>query len=254
MGWNMYLRGHPHVRDLLELLLSYGLILAVIWTPMPWQRYLYWLAVLCIVLVTLLQRERLHALGLAPDHALYSFWIVAAAILLAMPAVVIAWRMDTLHSLPTFGHLSLGTRMSGYVVWSFLQEFVLQVYVLTRLLHLFSRRWIAISTAALLFAVVHMPNPVLAGLTLLWALIACPWFLRYRNLYALGLAHGILGICVAITVPDAVHHHMRVGLGYLHYHPHQHGIHRSSAPQIVSTPACVMEDAATLRSALHARP
>jgi hypothetical protein len=48
---------------------------------------------------------------------------------------------------------------------------------------------------------------------------ACTLFLRYRNLYALGLAHGILDLCIAISVPDAVTHHMMVGLGYLHY-PH----------------------------------
>lgn len=250
----MYLRAHPRLRDLLECFLAYGLILAVIWTPMPWQRYLYWLAVLCIVGFTLLRRENLHILGLTPDHLFHSFWIVAATSVLSVLTVVIALRIGTLHSLPSFGRLSLGTRIGGYVVWSFLQEFVLQVYMLTRMLRLISRRWIAITLAALLFAVAHIPNPVLTSLTLLWALIACPLFLRYRNLYALGLAHGILGICVAITVPDALHHHMRVGLGYLRYHPHHHLIYRSKAPQMVSTQACVIEDAAILLSARQARP
>ena len=85
------------------------------------------------------------------------------------------------------------------------------------------------------------------------ARFACPFFLRYRNLYALGLAHGILGLCVAITVPDALHHHMRVGLGYLRYRPPHH-LHRSSAPHSVSTQAWVMEEAAILRSERQARP
>jgi len=48
--------------------------------------------------------------------------------------------------------------------------------------------------------------------------ISCLLFRRYRNLYALGLAQGLLGLCFAVCVPDALNHHMRVGLGYLHYH------------------------------------
>ena len=37
---------------------------------------------------------------------------------------------------------------------------------------------------------------------------------------ALGIAHGILGLSLALTVPNSLHHHMRVGLGYLRYHQH----------------------------------
>ena len=144
--------------------------------------------------------------------------------------------------------------MGGYLVWSFLQEFMLQIYVLIRLLRLIPRRSLAIVTAALLFAIAHIPNPVLIVLTLLWGFIACTLFLRYRNLYALGLAHGILGICVAVTVPNALHHHMRVGLGYLRYHPRHHRIQRSSAPQTVSTQAWVMDEAAIRLSDRQARP
>jgi hypothetical protein len=48
-------------------------------------------------------------------------------------------------------------------------------------------------------------------------------FLRYRNLYPLALAHAILGITVAITIPGPMMHNMRVGLGYLKYHEaHKH--------------------------------
>jgi hypothetical protein len=45
---------------------------------------------------------------------------------------------------------------------------------------------------------------------------------RYRNLYPLMMAHAILGITVALTVPGPVVHNMRVGLGYLTYLPHRH--------------------------------
>ena len=71
-----------------------------------------------------------------------------------------------------------------------------------------------------IFALAHLPNPVLTPITLVWGLIACVLFLRYRNASTpLGIAHGIMGLCVAVTVPNSLHHNMRVGLGYLRYHP-----------------------------------
>lgn len=248
----MPLSAHPRLRDLLELASGYGLILAVIWTPMPIQRILYWLAFAVIIVFTILRYKNLVSLGLDFAGTLRSLWGVAAALLTTGLSVFIARRLGTFHTLS--GNRPLILHIWGYVVWAFFQEFLLQIYVLSRLLRLLPRRAVAIMVAALLFAVAHIPNPVLTGLTLLWGLIACTLFLRYRNLYMLGLAHGILGICVAITVPDAVHHHMRVGLGYLRYHQHHRTIQRSSAPQIVSTQACVTADAAILRSARQALP
>ena len=76
--------------------------------------------------------------------------------------------------------------------------------------------------AACLFSAAHLPNPLLTPVTLLWGFAACLLFLRYRNLYPLALAHAILGIAIAITIPGPVDHNMRVGLGYLTYgHAHK---------------------------------
>jgi membrane protease YdiL (CAAX protease family) len=76
----------------------------------------------------------------------------------------------------------------------------------------------AVGAAAVLFAAEHLPNLPLAAATLVWGAVSCAFFRRYRNLYALGLAQGLLGLGFAICVPDALHHHRRVGLGYLRYH------------------------------------
>ena len=68
-----------------------------------------------------------------------------------------------------------------------------------------------------MFSLAHLPNPILTVITIFWGLASCLYFLRYRNLYALVVAHTILGIAVAISVPGPVIHNMRVGLGYLTY-------------------------------------
>ena len=93
-----------------------------------------------------------------------------------------------------------------------------------------------------------------SDLTLIWGFVACTLFLRYRDLYSLGLAHAVFGLTIAITVPAAVHHNMRVGLGYLRYHPHQRRLQRSQIDHKVSTDAWVMADAAIRRSSRQALP
>ena len=135
-----------------------------------------------------------------------------------------------------------------------MQQFILQDFFLARLLRLLSTRTAAVLTAAVLFAVAHLPNPLLMVATLAWGIAACALFLRYRDLYSLGIAHGILGLCLAIAIPNTVHHQMRVGLGYVRWHATKAEVHRSQIDQIVSTDAWVMADATNRRSSRQARP
>jgi hypothetical protein len=131
-----------------------------------------------------------------------------------------------------------------------MQQFLLQIYFLLRLLRLLPGKVAPLIAAAGLFSLAHLPNPVLTPITLLWGIAACMLFLRYRNIYALGIAHGILGLCVAVIVPESIQHHMRVGIGYYRYHPREHHPvdHRNQMDQRVSTDAWVMADAPTRRS------
>jgi hypothetical protein len=133
---------------------------------------------------------------------------------------------------------------------------LLQDFFLRRMLRLVSRKGAAVVVAAGIFSLAHLPNPILTVVTFLWGLAACTIFLRYRNLYPLGLAHAVLGITLAIAIPGPMIRNMRVGLGYLAYahqhHGHQrglpHDLQRSHADQTVSTRAWVMADAPTRRS------
>jgi membrane protease YdiL (CAAX protease family) len=210
-------------RDVIEIVLGYGAILAVIWTPNPLQHILYWVAFGLIVAIVALRKQSLESLGLVGRNLLASIWIVGAALLLGGVSVLVADRLHTLHSL--FGQARIFSHVWGYLVWSFMQQFLLQIFFLSRLLRVTSPAK-AVAIAASLFAVAHIPSPILAAATLVWGTCSCLLYLKYRNLYVLGLAHGILGICLAITVPDHLHHHMRVGIGYINYHPHA-GRHQS---------------------------
>jgi hypothetical protein len=234
-------------RDLVELVVGYGLILVVIWTPRPWQRVFCIAAILWIATATWVSFDGWKVMGLRVGGMLRSLWVVGAAVALALMAVMVASRLGTLNR-PHGAGLFIKT-FWGYAIWSFLQQFLLQDFVLLRLLRLLPSKRAAVMAAVGMFALAHLPSPILTVVTVVWGTAACWLFLRYRNVFTLGLAHAVLGVCVAITVPGRVDHNMRVGLGYLRYHPGGmvHG-HRSQSDHSVSTDEWVMADDPMRRS------
>ena len=205
---------HPsRTRDLVELIFGYGMIVGIIWTPERLQRVLSPVALLLTLLVVLAHRHNRDELGLGARDFVRSLWILPAAAGLAALSIFAAAKIGTLHPLykADFAHIS------GYVLWTIYQQFLLQDYFMDRLLRLVSGEAAAVTLAGTLFAAAHLPNLVLAAATLLWGMVSCALFRRYHNLWALGLAQGLLGLCFAVCVPDALHHHLRVGLGFLRY-------------------------------------
>ena len=207
-------RPHPgSARDLLELVLGYGLILFVLWMPEFPQRILSPVALFVTLAIVLARHPSLDDLGLGRRGLARSFWILPAAVVLTIASVLVAKRIGTLHPLykGDFKHIA------GYVLWTLYQQFLMNDLFMPRLTRLLASEGAAVGLAAVLFAAAHLPNLPLAAATLIWGAISCTLFRRYGNLYALGLTQGLLGLCFAVCVPDALHHHLRVGLGYLRY-------------------------------------
>lgn len=210
-------------RDLAEVLIAYVLIMMVIWTPRPAQRVLWLVVVAGLAVIIWRSFDGWAAAGLRSANLVRSSWIVGAALALAASAVLVAARLGTLH-LPS-SVLGFVRTYIAYAIWSGVQQFLLQGFFLVRFLRIIPRAWLAVLVTASLFASAHLPSPFLTPITLIWGLIACHLFLHYRNLYPLALAHAILGITIAVTIPGTLDHNMRVGLGYLTYDPH-HQHHR----------------------------
>jgi len=200
-------------RDLGELILGYGMIVGVIWSPERLQRIFSPIVLVLTLVIVLARRQSRDELGVGLRGLVSSVWILPAAIALAAVSVFVAAKIRTLHPLykADFAHVS------GYVLWTIYQQFLLLDYFMDRLLRLLSDEAAAVALSGVLFAAAHLPNLVLTAATLVWGVASCALFLRYRNLWMLGLAQGILGLCFAVCVPDALHHHLRVGLGYLRY-------------------------------------
>jgi Type II CAAX prenyl endopeptidase Rce1-like len=203
-------------REFVEVSAGFVLVIVALWSSGLTQLLLGGAAFFWMVLVTLRKQPDAEQLGLRVTGMRPTLWIVALAALLAVAGVGIALRMHTFHA--NFRHYAVESGFLAYIVWALMQQFMLQDFFLTRLLRIVPTRAAAVIVAGSLFAVAHLPNPLLVVATLVWGVVACALFLRYRNLYVLGVAHAILGMSIAITVPNAVHHQMRVGLGYWQWH------------------------------------
>jgi membrane protease YdiL (CAAX protease family) len=200
-------------RDILELAGNYSLILLVIWTPRPWQFALWAVAAICTIGIIALSFDGWRTMGICTENLRQSLWAIPLAVAIALLSVAVAGRLHTLR-LPHSPYLFV-RHYAWYAVWAGLQQLILQCFFLARSVRLIPNATAAAALSAALFAVAHLPNPVLTLVTLVCGLASCLFFLRYKNLWPLAVAHAILGIAIAITVPGHLDHNMRVGISYL---------------------------------------
>ena len=229
------------VRAALEATFGYTLILITVWSPRSIRNYVGLTAFFLIFGMMLLDGQAAEDNGLGLRALWRCSWAVAIAAAFSACTVLLAAYLGTLHyhSGPVAGRAP----MMGYMIWSVLQQIILQQFLMTRLLVLFRKSRSAILMAALLFALAHLPNPLLTVVTVFWGAASCWLYLRYRSLIAVAAIHFILGTSLAVCVPATIHSNMRVGLGYLNYHSHSHRA-QALAPLPTATPTARPNNAA----------
>ncbi len=101
----------------------------------------------------------------------------------------------------------------AYCPWGIFQQYLLNGYIANRLLGAFSARYVPLIAAAL-FSGAHLPNWFLMLVTFVTGYISTRVFMRYRNLYFLGMAHAVIGTLLFVVIPDSISHHLTVGPGF----------------------------------------
>lgn len=104
--------------------------------------------------------------------------------------------------------------LAPLVVWGAAQQWVLQTVVL-RESQAFTSRRRGIAVAALLFGVVHLPNPFLAPVTAAAALLWCAIYDRYPNIIPLALSHGLGTLAIQYAFDGRITGRLRIGASYL---------------------------------------
>lgn len=101
----------------------------------------------------------------------------------------------------------------AYCPWGLFQQYLLNSYFVNRLAAFAPERQVPALSAAL-FAGAHLPNPPLMLVTLLAGYASACIYLKYRNLYFLGVAHGVIGFLLYFTIPDSIIRNLNVGPGW----------------------------------------
>jgi membrane protease YdiL (CAAX protease family) len=163
-----------------------------------------------VVALTVWSGVRSGSWGLDPSafgpalRAATLFTVPAAAVVLGIGAA-----LGTLHRQDRFLE-----NLVALIVWGGAQQWVLQTVVLREALRLAARRQ-AIVLAAVLFALVHLPNPLLSVTTFIGALAWCAIFARHPNILPLAISHALGTLAILHAFDDATTGHLRIGLAYL---------------------------------------
>lgn len=123
-------------------------------------------------------------------HGLRQSTLAASVVFLAgaMFCLIVAHSHGGVHFVPSMLILAL-----LYPLWGLLQQLLVQAMVVRNLAPRVASP-LVVAIAGLLFGVVHLPHLVLAASTAILGAIFTVIFLRWRNVWALGVCHGWLGV------------------------------------------------------------
>jgi membrane protease YdiL (CAAX protease family) len=138
---------------------------------------------------------------------------VRATGLFTAPVVVVVLAcgaaLGTLHDRGDFL-----VNFAGLVVWGAAQQWILQTVVLREAQRATSRT-AGVIVAAALFAVLHLPNPLLATVTFIGALGWCAIYDRHPNIVPLAFSHATATMAILYAFDDRITGRLRIGYSYL---------------------------------------
>ncbi len=172
------------------------------------------IAMVTILLFVLIDRPSLERLGLRLPKTFGASVVLGIGFAtVVLMVILVNLAGGQIPANPTWPNLR---SVWGYLIWALIQEFILQSFFFNRFEELYGSS-AAVWIAATLFAVAHLPSPVLTTATLIGALFFCEMYRRFRCIYPIGIIHAMLGLTIFLITPDSLLHHMRVGIGYLQY-------------------------------------
>ncbi len=105
-------------------------------------------------------------------------------------------------------------RYTSLPLWALFQQYTLNGFINRRAQLALGKGIKSITLVAVVFALLHLPNPLLASLTFIGGLIWAGVYQRHPNLFALALSHTVLSMTLALTISPNLLNSLRVGFKY----------------------------------------
>jgi hypothetical protein len=93
----------------------------------------------------------------------------------------------------------LGLALALYPLWGLVQQLLVQAIVVRPLAERLPATAV-VATAAALFGAIHLPDVALTAATAALGAVFTPIYLRWRNVWPLGVGHGVLGALFYVEV------------------------------------------------------
>lgn len=123
--------------------------------------------------------------------------------------IATGWFMN--HNLLTG---SFRSRFLWLPVWALFQQYALNGFINRRAQLALGKGAKSIVLVAIVFGVLHLPNPLLALVTLMGGVIWAAAYQRQPNLFALSLSHAAVSLAMALTISPGLLNSLRVGFKY----------------------------------------
>lgn len=99
-------------------------------------------------------------------------------------------------------------------LWGLLQQYALNGFMNRRAQLALGKGTKSIVLVAIVFGLLHLPNPLLALLTFVGGLVWAAVYQRQPNLFALALSHAVSSLTLALTISPKLLDSLRVGFKY----------------------------------------
>ncbi len=202
--------------EIVSVVLSFGIGEWVVLAFVPKNKLMLAvpaLAALSLVLFSKKERgESWHDIGWRLDNFGSAIRIIVLPTLIGAAIILFAgWQMSSFH----FSRNNLVTWGLGLLVWAFAQQFFLQGFINRRSQIIWGKGWISVLVVAVIFAGLHLPNPILSLASFIGAIIWATTYQRYPNLFAVAFSHAFLSFLIVMSLPNWLLNNMRVGFKYL---------------------------------------
>ncbi|MEI6083677.1 MAG: CPBP family intramembrane glutamic endopeptidase [Verrucomicrobiota bacterium] len=160
--------------------------------------------------VAIFRGEKLRELGVSlwnfPRAAVQ---VAGPTLLVVTGLLIVGYFLESWH----FTEKAFRLRPSRWL-WPVVQQYFVQSFLNRRWQELLGRGWRSVLLTALIFSLLHFPNPALMVATFLAGTFWAWSFQREPNIWALALSHMALAFVLKYTLPLAILPNLRVGWAY----------------------------------------